>query len=108
MAESATPSKLPFRVRTRVHKGEAVVRAIIRHPMETGFRVIDGKRIPAHFITDVWVYHNEKEVLHCEWSRAVAKNPFLSFTILQAEKGDLLRFQWQDNLGETAVYENPL
>jgi sulfur-oxidizing protein SoxZ len=58
-------------------KGDVVsVKALISHPMETGLRKDKktGKKIPAHFIQEVTVKANGKDVLMAEWGPAVLLN----------------------------------
>ena len=72
--------KSTIRLKTKIRQDVATVRAIIRHPMETGFRVDDetGKLVPEHYIKKILVEHNTNIVFSCDWSRAVSKNPYLS------------------------------
>ncbi len=48
-------AKSSIKVRAKVKKGEAKVKCLISHPMETGLRKDKktGKLIPAHFIQEV-------------------------------------------------------
>ncbi|MEQ8288394.1 MAG: thiosulfate oxidation carrier complex protein SoxZ [Gammaproteobacteria bacterium] len=96
-----------IRVRTRLKEGVTTVRAIIRHPMETGFRVDQETQevVPAHYIKLVTVKHNGETVLSCDWSRAVSKNPYLSFEFTGAIAGDKLELAWLDTEGETDYAE---
>lgn len=88
-----------IRIRTSHRNGLTVVRAIIRHPMETGFSrdPESGASIPMHFIREVTCSHGEDIVLHCQWSRAVSRNPYLSFEFTGARPGDALTISWRDN-----------
>ncbi len=92
-----------IRLRSRLRDGVCTVRAILRHPMETGFRnnMETGELVPAHFIKLVTVKHNDVVVLHCDWSRAVSKNPYLSFMFEGAKAGDKLELSWLDTKGES-------
>ena len=49
-----------IRLKTKIRNNITTVRAIIRHPMETGFRISDetGKLVPEHYIKKVLVKHN--------------------------------------------------
>jgi len=96
-----------IRLKTKIRDNITTVRAIIRHPMETGFRIDDesGELIPAHFIKLVTVKHNNKIVLSCDWSRAVSKNPYLSFMFAGAKTGDKLELSWVDTKNETDTFE---
>lgn len=95
-----------IKVRTSIRDDMCTVRIIIRHPMHTGYEAdADGYIIPPHYIENVEVYHNDKLVLQCDWSRAISRNPYLSFKFSGAKTGDRLRIAWQDNLGESDVDE---
>jgi sulfur-oxidizing protein SoxZ len=71
--------------------------------METGFRTDDttGALIPAHFIKLITVKHNGRTVFSCDWSRAVSKNPYLSFMLEGAKAGDKLELSWLDTKDKT-------
>jgi len=73
--------KNKMKIRAWMDKNKTMVKAIIFHPMETGMRKDKktGKKIPAHFITEVNCEHNGKTVLKCLWGPGVSKNPFISF-----------------------------
>ncbi len=92
-----------IRIRTSYHDGITTVRAIIRHPMDTGFErnPETGEVIPAYFIEEVICSHEGMTVLRCHWSRAVSKNPYLSFMFAGARPGDRLRISWVDTKGIT-------
>ena len=96
----------PMRIRAQAQGGNAVVRVLMSHEMETGQRKDSaGKVIPAWHITDVTATHNGKQVLNAEWGPAVAKNPFLQFTIKGAKAGDKVAITWKDNKGDTRTDE---
>ena len=77
--------------------------------METGQRKdADGKTVPAHFIQTVTVTLNDRKVLAAQWGPAVAKNPFLQFSVGGAQKGDKLRVSWVDNKGDRRTDEAPI
>lgn len=96
----------PMRIRAQAQGGNAVVRVLMSHEMETGQRKDSaGKVIPAWHITNVTAAHNGKQVLSAEWGPAVAKNPFLQFTIKGAKAGDKVAVTWKDNRGDTRTDE---
>jgi sulfur-oxidizing protein SoxZ len=96
----------PMRIRAQVQGNGAVVRVLMSHEMETGQRKdAAGKTIPAWHITDVTATLNGKPVFTAEWGPAVAKNPFLQFTIKGAKAGDKVGISWKDNRGETRTDE---
>ena len=90
-----------IRIRTTYRNGLTTVRSIIKHPMETGFRfdVDTRKLVPLHFIKEVICKHNDKVVMRADWSRAVSKNPYLSFAFMGAIPGDTVGISWTDSLG---------
>ena len=96
----------PMRIRAQAAGGNATVRVLMAHEMETGQRKdASGKTIPAWHITEVTATHNGKSVLTAEWGPAVAKNPFLQFTIKGAKAGDTVAITWKDNKGESRTDE---
>jgi sulfur-oxidizing protein SoxZ len=96
----------PMRIRAQASGGNAVVRVLMSHEMETGQRKDSaGKVIPAWHITEVTAAHNGKQVLSAEWGPAVAKNPFLQFTVKGAKAGDKVAITWKDNRGDTRTDE---
>lgn len=96
----------PMRIRAQAQGDKAVVRVLMSHEMETGQRKdASGKVIPAWHISEVTATHNGKQVLAAEWGPAVAKNPFLQFTIKGAKAGDKVAITWKDNRGESRTDE---
>jgi sulfur-oxidizing protein SoxZ len=96
----------PMRIRAQAQGGNAVVRVLMSHEMETGQRKDSaGKVIPAWHITNVSATHNGKQVMSAEWGPAVAKNPFLQFTVKGAKAGDKIAVTWKDNKGESRTDE---
>jgi sulfur-oxidizing protein SoxZ len=96
----------PMRIRAQAQGGNAVVRVLMSHEMETGQRKdSSGKIIPAWHISNVTATHNGKQVLNAEWGPAVAKNPFLQFTVKGAKAGDKIAVTWKDNKGESRTDE---
>jgi len=96
----------PMRIRAQAQGNNAVVRVLMSHEMETGQRKDSaGKTIPAWHITDITAALNGKQVLAAEWGPAVAKNPFLQFTVKGAKAGDKLAITWKDNRGDTRTDE---
>ncbi|PZQ01452.1 thiosulfate oxidation carrier complex protein SoxZ [Pseudorhodoferax soli] len=96
----------PMRIRAQANGGNAVVRVLMSHEMETGQRKDSaGKTIPAWHITEVTAAHNGKPVLSAEWGPAVSKNPFMQFTLKGAKAGDKVSVTWKDNKGDTRTDE---
>jgi sulfur-oxidizing protein SoxZ len=96
----------PMRIRAQAQGTGAIVRVLMSHEMETGQRKdASGKVIPAWHISEVTASHNGKQVFSAEWGPAVAKNPFLQFTVKGAKAGDKIAVTWKDNKGETRTDE---
>jgi sulfur-oxidizing protein SoxZ len=93
----------PMRIRAQASGGNATVRVLMAHEMETGQRKdASGKTIPAWFIQEVTASLNGKPVLTAEW---VSKNPFMQFTVKGAKAGDKIAVTWKDNRGDTRTDE---
>lgn len=96
----------PMRIRAQVAGGNATVRVLMAHEMETGQRKdAAGKLVPAWHITEVMATHNGKTVMTAEWGTGVAKNPFMQFVIKGAKAGDKVAVSWKDNRNETRTDE---
>ena len=95
----------PMKIRANAIGDSTEVKVLMSHEMETGQRKdAQGKTIPAWFIQNVSVRHNDKVVLAAQWGPAVAKNPFLSFKFKGA-KGDKVQITWTDNKGDKRTDE---
>ena len=96
----------PMRIRAQVAGSGATVRVLMSHEMETGQRKdSSGKTIPAWFIQEVTATHNGRPVLAAQWGPAVAKNPFLQFTVKNGKAGDKIAVTWVDNKGDKSTDE---
>lgn len=96
----------PMRIRAQASGGNATVRVLMSHEMETGQRKDSaGKTIPAWFIQDVSATHNGKPIFAAQWGPAVSKNPFLQFTVKGAKVGDKIAVTWVDNKGDKRTDE---
>ncbi len=102
-------AKSTIKLRTKEKGGKIQVKALIKHPMETGLRKDKktGKKIPAHHITKVVVEANGKPVLTADWSGSVSKNPFLSFSYA-GSKDDTVKLTWTDNTGKSDSIEKKI
>jgi sulfur-oxidizing protein SoxZ len=91
----------PMRIRAQAQGHNAVVRVLMHHEMESGFRKdSSGKTAPAWHITEVSVQHNGKTVMSAQYGPAVSKNPLLQFTVKGAKAGDRITIAWTDNKGD--------
>ena len=84
-------------------QGEVIeLKALIRHPMESGFRRgTRGETIPRDIITEFACLYNGEPVFTANFFPAVAANPFLSFHTVATESGSL-EFRWTDQHGEVS------
>lgn len=96
----------PMRIRAQAAGGNATVRVLMSHDMETGLRKdAAGQPIPAWYIQRVSATHNDRPVMSAQWGPAVAKNPYLQFTLKDAKPGDKVSITWVDNRGDTRTDE---
>jgi len=80
--------------------GEVIeIKALILHPMETGFRAgTNGRIIPRNIIERFVASWNGKEIFAVALSPAIAANPFISFFAVAQESGTI-RFRWTGDEG---------
>ncbi len=98
--------KSTIKIRLKEKDGQIWLRALIKHPMETGLRKdkMTGLDIPAHYINDVVVEANGETVFSADWSTSISQNPFL-FIKFSGSKGDTVRLTWKDNMGKSDFIE---
>ena len=87
-------------VPTTSRRGDVVeVRALIQHPMETGYRVsAGGERLPRDLIRRVECRFEGELVFAAELHAAVAANPYLAFH-LRMERSGTLSIAWTGDNG---------
>ena len=90
-------------------RGEVIeIRALISHPMESGFRPDEsGKLVPRSIIKTFSCAYNGEEIFRADFFPAVAANPFVSFTTLASVSGTL-SFRWVSDTGETKTETRPI
>lgn len=89
-------------MRAQLKDGVVTVKVLMSHPMETGRRKADnGDVIPAYFVQLVTATLNDKVVMEAQWGTGIAKNPYLTFKLKNANVGDTVGITWLDNHGET-------
>lgn len=90
-------------------KGEIVeIKALIRHRMETGYRVDSvGQPIPRHIVKLMTVTYDGEEVFRMDFTQGVAANPFIAFSTLATQTGELI-FTWEDDKGEVVTVRKEL
>ena len=99
-----------IKIRAKASGGTTTVKALMKHPMETGLRKDKktGKKIPENFITDVTCELNGKPVIKAYLGPAVSKDPYMSFQIQGGKKGDTVKLSWTDNMGKSASGETKI
>lgn len=92
-----------IRIRAKIKRGITTVQAVLKHPMHTGNSrdPNSGEIIPAFFIEIVTVKLGEQTLMTCDWSRAISKNPYLSFSFSGANLNDTIHLNWTDSHGGT-------
>ena len=98
--------KSSIKMRVKEKDGAIWLRALIKHPMETGQRKDKktGNTIPAHYISEVVVESNGETVFSADWTAAVSQNPFL-FIKFYGSTGDTVKLTWKDNMGNSDSLE---
>jgi sulfur-oxidizing protein SoxZ len=82
--------------------GEVVpVRVIVRHPMERAVDAPGLRPVPRKILHTLRVTYAGAEVFRIEMSPGIAANPYVAFTTVAVETGDLV-FEWEEDGG--AVY----
>lgn len=91
-----------IRVRAAESGGVTTFKALISHPMDSGFvKDSSGNIIPPHFIQVLTITHQDKLVFVANWGPAVSKDPYLEFKFKGAKKGDEVTVSWVDSEGQT-------
>ena len=90
-----------IKLKAKAENGETTVKALIKHPMETGRRKDkeSGEAIPIHYIKEVTCSYQGEPVLTAEWGPTISKNPFLSFKFTGGAAGETIERSWVDNKG---------
>jgi sulfur-oxidizing protein SoxZ len=80
--------------KTAKHGDTIEIKALILHPMETGFRPgTNGRIIPRNIIEHFSARWNGEEVFAMTFSPAIAANPFVSFFTVARDSGKI-DFLW--------------
>ena len=92
---------IKIRMRGKSKGGVAEVKALIKHPMETGVRMNKktGKPYPAKYVDMVEVSVNGTKAVDAQWSGAISANPYMAVKV-NANKGDEVTVALTDNTGE--------
>jgi sulfur-oxidizing protein SoxZ len=100
MALAAARVSMPSEAR----KGEIIeIKALIRHVMETGHRTDSrGQPIPRDIISLFVVSYAGEEVFRMELNPGISANPYVIFSTVASETGELV-FTWTDQNGAATV-----
>ncbi|HKX95103.1 MAG TPA: thiosulfate oxidation carrier complex protein SoxZ [Methylibium sp.] len=90
----------PTLIRVQRSATGAVVRALMKHDMESGQRKDgSGRTVPAWHIQEVVARVNGEPVWQAQWGTAVSRNPFVQFALKGVKSGDRIALSWADNRG---------
>jgi sulfur-oxidizing protein SoxZ len=83
-------------------RGEVIeIRALIGHPMETGYRPgADGRVLPRNIIGRFTCRYDGEVVFSADLYPAVSANPYIAFHTVAAASGTL-EFTWEGDNGFT-------
>ena len=79
-------------------KGDIIeIKTLIRHRMETGYRVdATGKNIPRDIVRRMRVSYAGAEIFMMDFTQGVAANPYVALAIRAERSGELV-FVWEDD-----------
>jgi len=82
-------------------RGEVIeIRALVAHPMETGYREgPNGVGIPRNIIKRFVCKYAGEEIFSAELFPAIAANPYIAFNTVATASGTIT-FEWIDDQGE--------
>jgi sulfur-oxidizing protein SoxZ len=91
-----------IKIRSKRSDGKIQIRTLISHPMEHGRNrdKATNQLIPAHFIKQLTVMHNDKIIVTADLSASISKDPYFAFVLKSGEAGDKITISWVDNRGE--------
>lgn len=90
-------------------RGEVIeIRALIGHPMETGYRPgADGRVLPRNIIRRFTCRYDGEPVFTAELHPAISANPYLAFHTVAMDSGTL-QFTWEGDEGFAQTEEKTL
>lgn len=87
-----------IKIRSKRMGDKVQIRTLIAHPMENGRnRDADGNLIPAHYIEEIVVSHNDQVILSGDLGGSIARDPFFTFVLNSFRPGDKITISWVDN-----------
>ena len=99
----SAPARTLINVPPKAKRGEVIlIRTLISHAMENGFRVDGvGNRIPRNIINSFVCTYNGEEIFNATLHPAISANPFITFHTVATESGTLA-FKWTGDNGFAA------
>jgi sulfur-oxidizing protein SoxZ len=87
-------------VPARARRGDIIeLKALVSHPMETGYRRTQvGAPIPRDIIRRFVCTYNGAEIFSADLHPAISANPFLAFSTVATESGTIV-FSWTGDNG---------
>lgn len=89
-----------IKLKPKARKGIIKVKALVKHPMETGMRKKKGKIVPANHIVKLTITNNGGVVVDGTIGSSISKDPYFQFQF-PGNKGDVITLNYTDNLGKT-------
>ena len=89
-----------IKLKPKSRKGIIKVKALVKHPMETGLRKKKGKIIPANHITELTISANGVVVVRADIGSSISKDPYFQFQFA-GKKGDMIELKYTDNNGKS-------
>ena len=85
----------------RARRGEVVaIRVLVRHPMERAIDAAGLTPLPRKILHTMRVTYAGEVVFRAELSQGITANPYIEFTTVAVETGDLV-FEWEEDGGAT-------
>jgi sulfur-oxidizing protein SoxZ len=93
------------RVSEGAKRGEPVeIRAMIMHPMESGYRLDNiGRPFPRHIVSTFVCAYDGRQVFRATLHPAMSANPYFVFSVIAMQSADLM-FTWTDDRGAVATH----
>lgn len=99
MANATLPARITMPAEAR--RGEIVeIRVLARHPMERAIDAPGLRPVPRKIIHTLRVTYGGTEVFRMDLSPGIAANPYVAFTTVATETGELV-FEWIEDGGVT-------
>lgn len=91
-----------IKLKPKARKGVISIKALIKHPMETGLRKKKGKIVPENHIMHIVISHNGTKMVDADIGSSISKDPYFKFKV-PGKKGDTIKLDYKDNLGKTGT-----